>query len=146
MEITSRIVIPSHSFNMGNGQSVEAPRRPPNRLSKPRTNSSTNLLNMAKPSGPPSRRNSQLNDAKRYSAMTADVVADEQIDERSPRQKKRRSMFRSKSAQPKSEPLQIDTGVNIDFLDRSPVDNWSTRGSLTTDSPIQQQNVPLAER
>lgn len=125
---------------------MEAPRRPPNRLSKPRTNSSTNLLNL-KTTGSPSRRNSELNNAaKRYSTVSVDVVAAEESEKRESTQKKRMSMFRSKSVQPKSEPLQIDTGVNIDFLDRSPVDNWSTRGSIAHESPDQPYFAPPVER
>jgi hypothetical protein len=125
---------------------VEAPRRPPNRLSKPRTSSSTNLLNL-KTTGPPSRPNSELdNGAKRYSAMSIDVVPVEESANREKTQKKRRSMFRSQSAQPKSAPLHIDTGVNVDFLERSPIDTWSIRGSLPNQSPVQQYYAPPAER
>ena len=125
---------------------MEAPRRPPNRLSKPRTNSSTNLLNL-KSTGPPSRRNSDLdNGAKRYSTMSIDVLAVEESENREKTQKKRRSMFRSQSAQPMSTPLHIDTGVNVDFLERSPVDNWSVRGSLPNESPVQQYFAPPAQR
>ena len=139
----------SLSFNMGNGQSVETPRRAPNRLSKPRTNNSnstTNLLNL-KSAGPPSRRDSELkNGASRYTAVPADAVVGEENERRESRQKKRMSMFRSKSAQPKAEPLQINTGVDIEFLERSPVDNWSTRGSITHESPDQPYFAAPEER
>ena len=130
---------------MGNGQSAEAPRRPPNKLSKPRTNSTTNLLNL-KTTGPPSRRNSKLNNgAHGYSTVSVDLVGGEESERRESTQRKRMSMFRSKSAQPKSEPLQIDSGVYIDFLERSPVDNWSTRGSITHESPDQPYFAAPAE-
>ncbi|KAG0645091.1 hypothetical protein D0Z07_9101 [Hyphodiscus hymeniophilus] len=125
---------------MGNGQSAEAPRRPPNRLSKPRTNSSTNLLNL-KP-GPPSRRNSQVINVKGRSNVSVDVIAVEDVEKGESKQKKRMSLFRSKSAQPTSEPLQIDTGVDIDFLDRTSVDDWSTGRSVTNEKSIQQYHIP----
>jgi hypothetical protein len=67
--------------------------------------------------------------------ISVDALVEEDNERRESTQRKRRSMFRSKSAQPKSKPLHIDTGVNIEFLDRSPVDNWSTRGSITHESP-----------
>ena len=104
-----------------NPQWPPPPRRPPNKLSKPRTNSSTNLLNL-KTTGPPSRRNSKLNDgAHGYSTVSVDLVGGEESERRESTQRKRMSMFRSKSAQPKSEPLQIHSGVHIDFWERSPV-------------------------
>ena len=125
---------------------MEAPRRPPNRLSKPRTNSSANILNL-KTTGSLSRRNSELsNAAKRYSTVSVDVVDAEEAETREPTQRKRMSLFRSKSMQPKSEPLQIDTGVDVEFLERSPIDNWSTRGSNTYESPDQPYFAPPAER
>lgn len=90
---------------MGNEQSVPAPRRPQNRLSKPRTNnnSSANLLNTK--SAPQSRRNSIISTSaspikSRHSIVP--VLAPEEP-KKEEKQKKRRSLFRSKSAQPKPQ-------------------------------------------
>ena len=132
---------------MGNGQSAEAPRRPPNKLSKPKTNVTTTTLLNLKTAGPPTHRNSQLNDgANKYSTVFIDAEAKEEHENRESKQKKRMSMFRSKSAQPKAEPLQINTGVDIEYLDRSPMDNWPARGFVTHGSPDQPYFTPLAER
>ena len=130
---------------MGQEQSVPAPRRPPNRLSKPRTNSSTaNLL---------SRSNLQL-DAKdtqvnngfassRYSVLPVDQAAGDRIkDEKQYKQNKRRSLFRSKSSQEK-EQLNLETEVESTFEDPSPLDRplpryqqqaWSRNNSITEEA------------
>jgi hypothetical protein len=78
--------------------------------------------------------------------VSVDAVVGDESEKRESTQKKRMSMFRSKSAQPKSEPLQINTGVDIAFLDPSPVDNWSTRASITHESPDQPYYAAPAER
>ncbi|KAJ5034944.1 uncharacterized protein L3040_008212 [Drepanopeziza brunnea f. sp. 'multigermtubi'] len=100
---------------MGNEQSVPAPRRPANKLSKPRTNSncSASLLNAnlrGTKSAPATRRNSAATTSSapaktRYSFLPLPTelppetvkIQEEQI------QKKRRSLFRSRSLQPKSK-------------------------------------------
>jgi hypothetical protein len=91
---------------MGNTQSAEAPRRPPTKLTKPRTNTSTsNLLAI---SSAPSRRSSTLSLPvalnKRSSTVSlADVSADREdvpIKSKTGSRTRRRSLFRSKSAQP----------------------------------------------
>src|SRR5277367_5750360 len=93
---------------MGNTQSAEAPRRPPTKLTKPRTNTSTsNLLAI---SSAPSRRSSTLSlpvaRNKRSSTVSlAEVSADgEDVATKSKTgsRAQRRSLFRSKSAQPES--------------------------------------------
>ena len=131
---------------MGNGQSVEAPRRVPNKLSKPRTTPSTNPLT-SKPTGPPSRRSSHLDDAvKRRSVMSLNFVGGEERHLGDSTQRKRSSMFRSKSVPPESEFSQINTGVNVEYLARRTLDNWSPRRPSTDVSPIEQYHVPPVER
>lgn len=137
---------------MGNGQSAEAPRRPPNKLSKPRTNSSMSLLN-SKSTGPPSRRDSHMTTAANRQGKISLVVVAEEKEQRESKQKKRLSIFRSKSAQPTSQSLQtkpehsqIDTGVNIEPFERSSVDNWSRRGSIIHESPDQPHLAPPVDR
>ena len=99
---------------MGNEQSVPAPRRPPNKLSKPRTNnhSSANLLNTK--SAPASRRNSITVHGpptkSRYSVPPVELPPDT-VDKKEDAQKKRRSIFRSKSAQPRSRRLGAESNV-----------------------------------
>lgn len=116
---------------MGNEQSAPAPRGPRNKLSKPRTNSSTNTANSKSP-GPPSRRNSQLNDVgisnNRYSTMSLDVDIGEVGEKRSAEpQRKRMSIFRSKSSQAKVQQLEINSAVDIKYLE--PADRWSRSNS-----------------
>ena len=53
------------------------------------------------------------------------------------KQRRHMSIFRSKSEKPKPDPLQINT--NTDFPDHRPVDRWSTRRSVTHESPANQQ-------
>jgi hypothetical protein len=125
------------SFIMGNEQSAPAPRRAPNKLSKPRTNnnSTANLLDTKKPPIT-SRRNSISTNAsptkERWSRLPGDVLAGEavQVEETKPR--KRMSLFRSKSTQPQSKNtigLGLDTGIASQFVEPSPVEQpvhkWS---------------------
>ena len=152
----------SLSFIMGNNQSAPAPRRPPNKLSKPRTNnnSSTNLLNSKAPQAT-SRRNSQTNNGavanNRYSTLSLplDVVVGEVAEKpREEPQRKRMSLFRSKSSQPKAQELGIDTGIERTFVDPSPVDRpvqrWSRSersNSVTFELSADEQFYdPPAER
>jgi len=134
---------------MGNEQSAPAPRGARNRLSKPRTNSSTNTSN-SRNSAPPTRRNSQSNNVgisnNRYSTVSLDVVGAEAGERRwdQPRHRKRMSMFRSKSTQPQVQELRIGSGVNIDSIDKIPVERESKRSSIVEDPRDQwQYNAPV---
>ncbi|KAG4444035.1 hypothetical protein IFR05_000495 [Cadophora sp. M221] len=115
---------------MGNEQSVPAPRRPPNKLSKPRTNnnSSANLLNTK--SAPQSRRNSIISTSaspikSRHSIVP--VVPPEDGKKKEEKQKKRRSLFRSKSAQPKNQYADAESEVEDLQADPSTIESrrWS---------------------
>lgn len=117
------------SFTMGNEQSAPAPRRPPNKLSKPRTNNSTANLLETKKLPPPSRRNSISTNAsptkERWSRPPGDVLAGEAVPVEESKPKKRLSLFRSKSAQPQSKStisLPLDTGIESQFVTPSPVE------------------------
>jgi hypothetical protein len=146
---------------MGNTQSAPAPRRPPNKLSKPRTNnSSTANLPSTKTPLVTGRHDSQSNhgfaSVSRYSIVSVDGVvgnASEKLREES--QRKRMSLFRSNSSQPKIlQELEIDTGVERGFVDPSPVDrpvhSWSRSErsySETFEFPTDQPYYnPPAER
>ncbi len=52
------------------------------------------------------------------------------------------SLFRSKSAQPKTT-LHIDAGAHIEFLERGPMDNWSTGDAFSNAAP---GKAPAPER
>jgi hypothetical protein len=134
---------------MGNEQSAPAPRGPRNKLTKPRTNSSTNTTN-GKGSAPSSRRNSHSNlvgiSNKRYSTVSVDRVVGEagakKRDESTSR--KRMSIFRSKSSQPKVQQLDIASAADIDYLDPSP--EWSRNNSVTEDLREQRHYSAPLER
>ncbi|KAL2062037.1 hypothetical protein VTL71DRAFT_6303 [Oculimacula yallundae] len=107
---------------MGNEQSVPARGRGgPNKLSKPRTNnnSSANLLNTK--SAPPTRRNSTVSVSasptkSRYSFVPVSVPEDNK--KKDEKHKKRRSLFRSKSAQPKRQQQDAESEVEDSSADR----------------------------
>lgn len=123
---------------MGNGQSAEAPRRPANKLSKPRTNSSANPSSAK--SGPESRRGSQSTVALNGSRYSLNVVEGKDANSeagREEKKEKRRSYFRSKSAQPKESRLDIQNGANIDFLD--PKDRWV--GGKTATEEVEEEQL-----
>jgi hypothetical protein len=101
---------------MGNGQSAEAPQRAPNKLSKPRTNTATGNAKA------PTRQNSQQNGSSRHSIVPSDVVVDE-------KRRKRMSLFRSKSEQPKSA---------LDSTDDLTQKRWSRNNSITQDSNLER--------
>jgi hypothetical protein len=121
---------------MGNEQSAPAPRRATNKLSKPRTNNSTaNLLDTKKPLIT-SRRNSISTNASPtkecWSRSPGDILAGEAVQVEETKQRKRRSLFRSKSTQPQSKStigLGLDTGSTSQFVEPSPVEQpvhrWS---------------------
>ncbi|TVY56189.1 hypothetical protein LCER1_G002504 [Lachnellula cervina] len=112
---------------MGQEQSAPAPRRATNKLSKPRTNSSGNLISKI-PGPPPSRQNSQSNNGSpaksRNSLLLPDTIVGEVEEKKEGKSRKRMSLFRSKSsrAQAKLKTLEVDTGVEREFVDPSPVD------------------------
>lgn len=135
---------------MGNEQSTPAPRGPRNKLSKPRTNSSVNTPNSKTP-GILSRRNSQAEHVgvanNRYSTASVAAVVGE-AGERRPEentQRKRRSLFRSKSAQPNTQQLDIGSGVNIEYLE-SPTVGWSRTNSVIEEPREQRQFNVSGER
>ncbi|KAH6665178.1 hypothetical protein B0J14DRAFT_492552 [Halenospora varia] len=123
---------------MGNEQSAPTPRRA-NKLSKPRTNSSGNLLNTSPP-GLQVRQESQSPASSptksRYSLVSVDGSGDTE-NERD-KKTKRRSLFRSRSSQTKTRArqLEINTGINFEFVEPSPVEKPvegpMRRRSLTT--------------
>jgi hypothetical protein len=116
---------------MGNEQSGPVSRRPPNKLSKPKTNnaSSSNPLNLnTKPpnSNPTPRRNSESASSSptnvRYSFTPIEGFAGEAAErwKDEPVQRKRLSLFKSKSAQEKPK-LHLTTGFDADSPVPSPV-------------------------
>ncbi len=113
---------------MGNEQSVPAPRRPPNKLSKPRTNNNSNAnLLPTRASAPPSRRNSIATSVSptknRHSVVPPEVLIGEAVDK--PKEeplKKRLSLFRSKSAQPKTTKHDADSEVDKGSVEPSPIE------------------------
>lgn len=133
---------------MGNEQSTPAPRGPRNKLSKPRTNSSANASSL-KIGVTPSRRNSQSEHVgisnNRYSSISVDMVTSEAA-EKQPEgraQRKRSIIFRSRSAQPKVQQLDIGSAADIDFIE-SPVEGWSRRNSVIEDVGAHRQySVPV---
>jgi hypothetical protein len=121
---------------MGNEQSAPMPRRPPNKLSKPRTNnnSTSNLLS-TKTSNPTTRQNSfSTNNASpertRYSVILVEEVAGEAGEKRKEEttQRKRMSLFRSKTSQDKPK-LRLEVSVETHSAEPSPLDQpnpwWS---------------------
>lgn len=118
---------------MGNEQSAPLPRRrPPNKLSKPRTNntSTSNLLNLnPKPPIPTTRQNSVSTNSSptktRYSFTPIEGFAGEagdrwRDDQPVQAQRKRMSLFRSKSSQEKPK-LHLNTGLELGSPEPSPL-------------------------
>lgn len=138
---------------MGNEQSAPTPRRrPANKLSKPRTNnhSNANLLDR-RASAPPSRRNSVSTNGSptknRDSAIPDNVL--EAIDGKKEEKSRRRmSLFRSKSARPQSQTLDVsDVGrssVEPSLVDE-PTHRWSreprVRGNSVTSQPARTRSA-----
>ncbi|KAH8648322.1 hypothetical protein BGZ60DRAFT_534999 [Tricladium varicosporioides] len=123
---------------MGNEQSAPAPRRT-NKLSKPRTNSSGNLLNTTAPGlqVPQGLQSTASSPTKsRYSLVSIDGSGD--TENEWDKKTKRRSLFRSRSsqAQARARQLEITTGINFEFVEPSPVETPverpMRRRSLTT--------------
>jgi hypothetical protein len=133
---------------MGNEQSTPTPRGGPrHKLTKPRTNSSANASNV-KGSAPPSRRNSQSNHVgisnNTYSTLSVDKVVREAGEKRDEsKQRKRMSIFRSKSSQPKVQQLDIGSAANINYLEQSPLDNWTRNIPGPEDLSERHCSVPL---
>lgn len=132
---------------MGQQQSAPAPRRSANRLSKPKTNTSTSNL-LSKSNLQLDRRESQLHDVfvvnNRHSVVSIEAI--EELEkpktDKKVKQSKRRSLFRSKTAQEPelefpstarskeqvAEPLPTERSSH-----RFSVHTWS-RTSLVTES------------
>lgn len=104
---------------MGNEQSVPAPhRRPANKLSKPRTNSSAPI---PKSPIPNSRQNSSLFlDSVGSSKVQTSSLSVNLDGQTGKKKEKRTSIFRSKSSQAKVPQLEITNSANIDYLNDSP--------------------------
>jgi hypothetical protein len=127
---------------MGNEQSAPVSRRPPNKLSKPKTNnaSNSNLLNLnTKPPNATARQNSVSAGSSptkvRYSFTPIEGFAGEAADrwKDEPVQRKRLSIFRSKSSQEKPK-LHLTTAFDANSPEPSsvsPLDQPTPRwGSL----------------
>jgi hypothetical protein len=125
---------------MGNTQSAEAPRKPPTKLTKPRTNTSTsNLLAI---SSAPSRRGSTLSlpvaPNKRSSTVSlAEVITDGEditLKSKTGSRKQRRSLFRSKSTQPESrEPIDEPLSDFDAEMNSNPLHRYSSMASVRVD-------------
>jgi hypothetical protein len=127
---------------MGQEQSVPAPRRAQNKLSKPRTNSSGNLI--SKIPGTPSRQNSQSNNGsptKSRQSLLFPADVSEAGEKKEEKQRKRMSLFRSKSSQAKEKKfeLEVDTGVERVFVDPSPVERPVRRHSRANSVTFEEQ-------
>jgi hypothetical protein len=126
-EIHLRVPFAGRSFMMGNGQSATtSPRRPTNKLSKPKTNSNVPGVK----SGPQSRRTSQANVALADTGFSLAALEAElggaASQEGSPR--KRTSIFRTKTDASQPHIDDVDIG-HVESLD-----NWVSRSnSLATD-------------
>ncbi|TVY81337.1 hypothetical protein LSUE1_G004240, partial [Lachnellula suecica] len=128
---------------MGQEQSAPSPRRQ-NKLSKPRTNSSGNLI--SKIPGTPSRQNSQSNNnasptkSRNNLLLSNDAGIGEAGEKKEEKQRKRMSLFRSKSSQAKSViPPEFDTTVQTNFVDPSPVELPVRRHSRTNSVTFEEQ-------
>lgn len=134
----------SFAFIMGQEQSVPAPRRAPNKLSKPKTNSTGNLL--SKIPGTPSRQSSQSNDVSpiksRLSLLVPNGGSEAGEKKKEEKQRNRMSLFRSKSSQAKERErekvkememenekeketgpaFELGQGVEREFVNSSPVE------------------------
>lgn len=146
---------------MGNENSTPAPPRPANKLSKPRTNSSLPLRSPV----PNSRRNSNLKESVsafskgQQSSLSVDnVVVDEDARkggrEAPNKERKRMSIFRSKSSQARVSQLEIPRSHDIEFLDESPVrsseavvaEQWSRNSSVVEFQQQQHYNHAPMQR
>jgi hypothetical protein len=122
--------------NMGNEQSSPNPRRGQNKLSKPRTNSSGNVLNTVVPHDT-SRDNSQFYESSRksrYSLFTSEGQG-EYVEEGKEKRPKRRGLFRSRSSQARNRAeLDLDPGITIESVDPNPVEAPVRRYSVVNHS------------
>lgn len=140
---------------MGNEQSVPAPRRPPNKLSKPRTNNNSSANLLSTKSAPASRRNSVTTNNSptktRYSIVPVELPPEPVERKKEETQKKRRSLFRSKSAQPKSQRHEPESDVGKESAEPSPIEQshrWSRQSrprgdSVTFESGDEGFEMPL---
>ncbi len=135
---------------MGNEQSAPLPRRPPNKLSKPRTNnnSTSNLLS-AKTSNPTTRQSSVSANVSstrsRYSTILVEVVPGEAGENRNEEttQRKRMSLFRSKNSQDRLK-LQLDVSVETHSAEPSLLDQPDPRWSGPSRERSSQRLFELA--
>ncbi len=135
---------------MGNEQSAPTPRRPANKLSKPRTNnhSNPNLLDR-RASAPASRRNSiSTNDSPiktRDSAIPVDALGAEAVEGRKEQRTRRRmSLFRSKSAKPQSRQEEATIEQDRSSVEPSPIEpthRWSREPRVRGNSVATQSSV-----
>lgn len=141
-------------FKKGDEQREPAPRKPPNKLSKPRTNnnSNLNLLSTSNPnllstksninllntkSAPASRRNSILtnneyasqNRRSQLPSEAGDSTEKQKDEPTRPKQKRRLSLFRSRSEKVKERVPDLDLGISTEYVEPSPVDPPSQRWS-----------------
>lgn len=136
---------------MGNEQSAPTPRRPTNKLSKPRTNNHSNAnVPDRRASAPVSRRNSVYSLSTNGSpTKTRDSTIPAELGETEPirkeeKSRKRMSLFRSKSAKPQSRMPEEDTNVVKSIVEPDPFEppshRWSrdprARGHSFTAQPI----------
>ncbi len=125
---------------MGNTQSAETPRRPPTKLTKPRTNTSTsNLLAI---SSALSRRSSTLSlpvaRNKRSSTASIEGVSadgeDGALKSKTGSRAQRRSLFRSKSAQPEPPAPIYEPLSDLDAeMTSNPLHRYSSMVSVRVD-------------
>jgi hypothetical protein len=132
---------------MGNEQSAPLPRRPPNKLSKPRTNNNSALnLPNTKTSNPTTRQNSvSTNASPRYSAIPIEALPREAgekgKEETVPR--KRLSLFRIKSSQDKPQ-LPVEIAAETHSAEPSLLDQPNLRWSKPPRERGTQRNFELA--
>ncbi|CZT13771.1 hypothetical protein WAI453_011639 [Rhynchosporium graminicola] len=149
---------------MGNEQSVPARRRGQNKLSKPRTNNNSSANLLSTKSAPQTRRNSVASISAsptkgRYSLLPVPVFVPEDNQKRDEKPKKRLSLFRSKSAQPKGHNQDAEFKVEDFSSDAATCDprRWSKgfrgresmifeSGEEVVESPLEMRPPPPRKR
>jgi hypothetical protein len=139
---------------MGNEQSALSARKPSNKLSKPRTNNNSNLNLLNAKSGPSTRRASvsTTNDSSILQNIEGrfvnehsggdDGVATGKRDR--PIQKKRLSLFRSRSEKTRSKTIQLDPPIENIFVESGPFNPIPNRYSRPL-PPTERGNSFLTE-
>jgi hypothetical protein len=143
---------------MGNTQSAEEqPRRPPNRLSKPRTNNSTSTLlspnpslssNLALRTAPPDL---SMSTSKRPSVAPSPAVTPEEEVDMAPARPpttRRRSLFRSKSSksQPEEEAKEAPKREAPSEAANEPLHRYSRLNSAMSSEVLGDANYFRQER